>query len=111
MREAEIPTPFDYPVQYAREFFIFTIAITYSTMTPLVVPFAALYFFLAYVSGKTSRPRFLLCGTKIFFISQTQFHLLVLSSLQRKKTHDPSCGSNYLWFAPLPTNNDWNVYP
>eukprot|EP01117_Protostelium_nocturnum_P016394 TRINITY_DN6490_c0_g1_i1.p1 TRINITY_DN6490_c0_g1~~TRINITY_DN6490_c0_g1_i1.p1 ORF type:complete len:787 (-),score=254.11 TRINITY_DN6490_c0_g1_i1:26-2386(-) len=50
--EADEPAPFDYPIQYAREFFIFTMGITYSTITPFIVPFTALYFALAYVSAK-----------------------------------------------------------
>jgi hypothetical protein len=49
---AEEPFPFDYPVQYARELFIFTVALTYASMTPLMVPCATIYFALAYLSAK-----------------------------------------------------------
>ncbi|PRP76079.1 hypothetical protein PROFUN_12884 [Planoprotostelium fungivorum] len=50
--EAEKPPPFDFPIQYAREFFIFSMGLTYATITPFIVPFAALYFALAYISAK-----------------------------------------------------------
>jgi len=51
-REAEIPVPFDYPILYARELLIFGIALTYSSMTPLVLPVATSYFAFAYLTMK-----------------------------------------------------------
>lgn len=52
MLEAEQPVPFDYPVQYGRELFIFTVALTYSSTVPMMLPFAACYFALAYITAK-----------------------------------------------------------
>ncbi len=57
---AEEPFPFDFPVQYARELFIFCVAITYSSMTPLMIPFVAGYFGWAFISGKKNVDRILL---------------------------------------------------
>jgi len=50
--DADKPPPFDFPIQYAREFFIFSMGMTYAAITPFIVPFAALYFALAYLSAK-----------------------------------------------------------
>jgi len=50
--KVENPMPFDYGVLYSRELIIFTIALVYSTMAPVVLPFAVMYFALAYVSAK-----------------------------------------------------------
>eukprot|EP01118_Nematostelium_gracile_P013033 TRINITY_DN4864_c0_g1_i1.p1 TRINITY_DN4864_c0_g1~~TRINITY_DN4864_c0_g1_i1.p1 ORF type:complete len:792 (+),score=167.24 TRINITY_DN4864_c0_g1_i1:74-2377(+) len=50
--EAIKPLPFDFPVQYSRELFIFCIGMSYSTMSPLILPFVWMYFFLAYLSAR-----------------------------------------------------------
>lgn len=50
-KEAIKPIPFDFAVQYARELFVFTIALIYCCVTPLTVPFCASYFALAFFSG------------------------------------------------------------
>jgi len=51
-REAEEPVPFFYALLYGRELLVFTIALTYCSMTPFMLPFAAFYFAIAYLVAK-----------------------------------------------------------
>ncbi|CAO3643474.1 unnamed protein product [Cunninghamella echinulata] len=47
LREYARPPPFDYPQGYSLLVFFFTIALLYSAMAPLVLPFALMYFSIA----------------------------------------------------------------
>lgn len=51
-KEAEEPMPLFYSLLYARELLIFSIALSYSSMVPLMLPFATLYFAIAYLTAK-----------------------------------------------------------
>eukprot|EP01116_Phalansterium_solitarium_P018294 TRINITY_DN4803_c0_g1_i3.p1 TRINITY_DN4803_c0_g1~~TRINITY_DN4803_c0_g1_i3.p1 ORF type:complete len:396 (-),score=170.87 TRINITY_DN4803_c0_g1_i3:263-1450(-) len=51
-RLAQAPDPFDFTLFYARECLIFCIALTYSTMSPLVLPFASLHYLVTYLLAK-----------------------------------------------------------
>jgi len=48
----DVCVPFDFPIQYARELFIFTIALSYSSLNPLVLPCATVYLALAFLTAK-----------------------------------------------------------
>ena len=75
--EAQQPDPywFDYAFQYARESLVFSIALTYSTISPIILPFAFLFFVIAYFSAKHNfifvhTPRYegvRMCGTVVDF--------------------------------------------
>jgi hypothetical protein len=56
LRETKGPWFFDFPVQYARKLLVFLIATVFSTLSPLVLPFALIFFFLSWMSSK-----YLLC--------------------------------------------------
>ncbi|ORZ15274.1 hypothetical protein BCR42DRAFT_376416 [Absidia repens] len=47
LREYARPPPFDYPQGYSILVFFFTIALLYSAMAPLILPFALMYFTIA----------------------------------------------------------------
>ncbi|KAI8077759.1 uncharacterized protein BX664DRAFT_343414 [Halteromyces radiatus] len=47
LREYARPPPFDYPQGYSITVFFFTIALLYSAMAPLILPFALMYFTIA----------------------------------------------------------------
>jgi len=50
--EDEVPIPFNYSIQYARELLIFTMALTYSSISPFMLPVATIYFAFAYLTMK-----------------------------------------------------------
>lgn len=49
---AEAPPAIGYGAEYCNQLFIFLIAITYAFISPIVIPFAAIYFFLGWIVFK-----------------------------------------------------------
>lgn len=73
--EALLPQHPEMGVNYAWDLFIFTIAITYAVVAPVILPFACLYFFLSSITGK-----YLVC-----YVYRTEFQsgdVLMLPGVQ-----------------------------
>jgi len=107
-QEAENPPPFDYPIQYARELFIFCVALVYSTMTPIILPFATCYFLFAFLSGKLKMSPLSISGfsgAQRLYFSKTQFHLRVSTTIQRQKDYSTGDQSSLLCSAHLSADN------
>eukprot|EP00026_Physarum_polycephalum_P002639 Phypoly_transcript_02647.p1 GENE.Phypoly_transcript_02647~~Phypoly_transcript_02647.p1 ORF type:complete len:807 (+),score=114.51 Phypoly_transcript_02647:120-2540(+) len=51
-RDAEIPPPFKYAETYTIHLLVFSILLTYSTLTPFIMAFGMLYFAMAFISNK-----------------------------------------------------------
>ncbi|KAG0166263.1 hypothetical protein DFQ28_007909 [Apophysomyces sp. BC1034] len=108
LRQLTRPPTFDYPRNYNILLFFFTIALVYSTMAPLVLPFALLYFVLAttvykymlmyiYVTKVESNGRMWPVLFHTIIAALFLFQVVMFVMLQLKSGH-----SHSYFLAPLP---------